>query len=142
MSKYDRKRLLKKHPRFLRQQNYRCQCTGLLAGKTVNGKYHRYSFHHTSSSAYGREHCGWNYILLCPFAHWFVHNVLGGAWFSDRDVTVQNKRAKMFPCSWIFRYPNPPQRLFHFWCRTPRLIKGMLILWGLIELVWLLFSLL
>lgn len=138
---YDREFLLKKHPRWLDRQRHRCQFTGKTVGKSVGGVYQRYSFHHTHSEAYGRECPGWNYILLCPFAHWLVHNVLGGAWFSDRDVTVQNRRAKMLPLPWLWRYPNLPQRIFHGWCRLPMILRQIILLCCAIDWLWRLWGL-
>ena len=133
---YDRESLLRKHPRWLAKMDYRCQCLGVWAGTKKNGVYRRYNFHHTHTAAYGDEKPGWNYLLLCPLAHWFVHNFLGGAWFSDRDVTVQNSRAEKMPLPWLWRYPNPPQRLFHLWCRSPMTLRYALLAWAAIDLVW------
>lgn len=135
--KYDRNSLLKKHPRWLAKCDYRCQFTGKIVGKKVHGIYQRYNFHHTTSPfAYGGEIPGWNYILLCPLAHWFVHNVLGGSWFSDRDVTVQNARAKKMPLTWLWKYPNPLQRLFHNWCRLPMIFRQFILLCCAIDWLW------
>lgn len=127
--------LHQRHPHFLDSLNHRCQFSGAIAGKTIRGKYHRYHFHHTHSGAYDHEQPGWNYLLLKPWAHTLVH-LLGGVlpWEMSRGaVRLQNKRAKNLSVSWVWRYPNLLQRLFHGWCRLAGWVKGVLevaMAWG------------
>ncbi|MEO0373091.1 MAG: hypothetical protein AAF329_00410 [Cyanobacteria bacterium P01_A01_bin.17] len=118
---YDRTSLLKQHPRWLDRLGHRCQFTGNIVGKKYRGRYRGYDFHHTHSGAYGRERPGWNYLLLSDWSHWFVH-FLGGVIIQGRGtrcVTIQNARAKRLPCSWVWKFPNPLQQGFNFWCRLP-----------------------
>lgn len=130
---YDRHDVLENHPRWLSRMDYKCQFTGKTVGKRVAGVYQRYNFHHTSSGAYGRERPGFNYILLCPSAHWFVH-FLGGIIVPGRSVTIQNRRAKNYPLEFLWRMPNPLQRMFHCWCRLPFVIRHAAFL-GLVVLI-------
>ena len=123
------------HPHYLDSLNNRCQFSGANAGKTIRGKNHRYHFHHTCPNAYDNEQPGWNYLLLKPWAHTLVH-LLGGSlpWEMSRGaVRLQNKRAKRLLVSWLWRYPNLLQRVFHGWCRVSDFGKGVLkvvAIWG------------
>lgn len=55
---------------------------------------------HQGNEVYGRD-----VINLCPFAHWIIHQVLGGHY----RVTGQP----------FGRFPNGAQKLAHLWCCTP-----------------------
>lgn len=131
MSFYDTKErysLLEKHPEWLDRLEHTCQFSGKIVGKKVKGKYKRYAFHHTSTDAYDHEIPGYNYILLTRRAHWLVH-ALGGILFLRKGaISIQNKRAKNLPLSSLWEYPNPPQRLFHFWCRVPGAVRLTMLL--------------
>lgn len=115
---YDRYALLDRHGKYLDRLRHRCQLTGKLIGKQVMGVYQPYNFHHVSSDAYGHEKPGFNYLLLTPRAHWLVH-FLGGVIVPGKSITIQNRRAKRLPFSNIWKFPNPLQRLFHWYCRVP-----------------------
>ena len=122
---HPRNHLLKYHSCYLASCRYRCQFSGQSAGKKVNGKYRNYHFHHTHPGAYDHEHPGLNYLLLKPWAHTLVH-LFGGVlpWEMSRGaVRLQNRRAKDFPLTALWMYPNVLQRLFHGWCRVPMLLK-------------------
>jgi hypothetical protein len=140
---YNRPNLLKRHPQYLARLNNRCQFSGFKASKKSH-----YRFHHTDSKAYGRERPGWNYVLLTPWGHWFAH-FLGGVIVQGngtRCVTIQNKRAKLLPWSWLWRFPNPLQRLFNWWCRLSWLLRLPLLVglaaWAVepVFLQWLIFG--
>lgn len=90
-------------------------------GKT-RGKYHRYEVHHTHYSTLGDERFWVDVIVLCPFAHWMIHRVLGGA---DR---VRHQKTP---------YPNTLQRTAHAWCRLPVVLKGGMaigVVWAVVML--------
>ncbi|NEZ58771.1 hypothetical protein [Adonisia turfae] len=121
------------HPAWLDRLRHTCQFTGAPVGKSHQGKYRGYNFHHTHSGAYGHERPGWNLLLLTPKAHRLVH-ALGGVpmlGMDKRAVTIQNRRAERLPCPWLWRYPNPFQRIFHCWCRLPMMARGF----GVVALV-------
>lgn len=117
----------------------RCQFSGRKLGD-VKGRYHPWARHHTSSAVYsGKEKLrpGFNYLLLSKRSHWFVHLLGGQLLLKEGNVRNQNRWAKKLPCTWIWKYPNPLQRMFHSWCRLPRLVKSFVrgavgvVLWAL-----------
>ena len=89
----------------------------------VKGKYHRYEVHHLHLGAYDRQGCErylLDVIVLCPFAHWIIHRLLGGA----KQIRYQKSK-----------FPNAAQRMAHAWCRLPAV--GKLVLVGtIVLLVW------
>lgn len=77
--------------------------------------------HHTTYN--GPEVLWLDLLPLSVPAHWFVHGVLGGSLWMAKAVTRQNRNANHLPLPWLWRYPNPAQRLFHLWARIPLLLK-------------------
>lgn len=123
------------HPAWLKTLDHRCQFSGVIAGKSYKGKRRPYNFHHTASSSYKKENItpGWDVLLLTPSYHNFVH-MLGGVppWVRHK-VTCQNKMARALLLSWLWRFPNPLQRLFNWCCRLPVPWRVRAIATGLAE---------
>jgi hypothetical protein len=100
-----------KHYNWLKRCNYRCSMfPWVRIGRYSSKKYGKYNIHHTGV---GYRHLGqeelWKDVLpLCPFAHWLIH---GG-----------NMKAK---APW---QPNLLQKILHFWCSLPLLIKRLVLL--------------
>jgi hypothetical protein len=101
-----------KHPAWLKRSGYRCSMFPWIRCGKFGGKYHKYNVHHTNYKRIGSERFGLDVIVVCPFAHWIIHQILGGS------ARVRTQRSK---------YPNLPQRLAHGWCRLPVLFKLLLI---------------
>lgn len=85
------------------------------------GKGHRYAIHHMNYKNLGNEKLGRDIVPLCPFAHdYVIHGILSGFKSAGKQRN----------------YPNPAQRLMHFWCVQRCWFKGLLALvicWKLIE---------
>ena len=105
-----------KHKDFLKASHHRC---ALFPWVKV-GKKHRYNVHHMNYKNLGSERLWVDVICLCPFAHSFIiHGILSGF----RRPSQQKS------------YPNALQRLAHFWCCQPVLIRGVLAVLLLVNLV-------
>ncbi len=103
-----------KHKGWLSKCNYRCTMfPWVTVGKKVARQYHPYRIHHLHYGSVGREKLWWDVLPLCPFAHdWIIHGVLSGF----RSAGQQR------------HYPNAAQRAVHLWCRSPELLKGLVVL--------------
>jgi hypothetical protein len=86
--------------------------------------------HHTSYK--GPERLYWDMLPLSVAAHWLIHGVAGGVLTMPKAVTRQNRIARRLPLRWLWKYPNPAQRLLHAWCRVPGCLRVAGILLGLI----------
>lgn len=121
----NRSALRRHHRQWLRRQQNTCPLFLCDIGDPPGPvKYHKYNFHHTH-----RYDCralpGWNYIAMSPAAHAFMH-LLGGVWPWEMKlgaVELQNKRARGLPISWLWRFPNPAQRLLNAWLRLQVLTR-------------------
>ena len=113
-----------KHKEFLKRSHHRCSFTLLPAGKTIKGKYFGYNCHHMNYENLGDETLWVDVIVVCPFVHNFIlHGLLSGF----RRPSQQKN------------YPNAAQRLAHFWCCQPVIVRGVLavvVLWNLIRVIW------
>ena len=105
-----------KHKDFLQGSRHRC---ALFPWVKV-GKKHRYNVHHMNYKNLGSERLWVDVICLSPFAHSFIiHGLLSGFKRPSQQKT----------------YPNTAQRLAHFWCCQPVILKGALIVLMLVNLV-------
>lgn len=105
-----------KHKGFLKRSHYRCSMFPFIQV----GKKARYNIHHMNYMNLGSERLWIDVICLCPFAHSFIiHGLLSGF---KRPSQQQN-------------YPNAAQRLAHFWCCQPPLLRGALVIAVLVNLV-------
>jgi hypothetical protein len=62
--------------------------------------------------------------VVCPF----VHNLILHGLLSGFRRPSQQKN-----------YPNTAQRLAHFWCCQPVMVRGVLtvlVLWNLVKILW------
>ena len=109
-----------KHKGFLKRSHYRCSFFPFIKC----GKKARYNCHHMNYENLGDEELWVDVIVVCPFAHSFIiHGILSGF----RRPSQQKN------------YPNTAQKLAHFWCCQPVLLRGLLavaILLNLVRLVW------
>jgi hypothetical protein len=109
-----------KHKEFLKRSHYRCSFFPFIKC----GKKSRYNCHHMNYENLGDETLWVDVIVICPFAHSFIiHGLLSGF---KRPSQQKN-------------YPNAAQRLAHFWCCQPVLIRGalgVLLLWNLVKILW------
>lgn len=109
-----------KHKGFLKRSHYRCAFFPWV--KVGKGK--RYNCHHMNYQNLGDEQLWVDVICLCPFVHNFIiHGLLSGF----RRPSQQKD------------YPNVSQRLAHFWCCQPVIIRGVLavlVLWNLLKTLW------
>jgi hypothetical protein len=79
---------------------------------------HRHHTHYTHGKWYGPPYrMGWDILRLSPFAHWLIHGIAGGTLTMNRSVTRQNAMAERLPLPWLWRYPNPVQRVLHWVAR-------------------------
>lgn len=105
-----------KHKDFLKRSHYRC---AFFPWVKV-GKKRRYNVHYMNYINLGDERLWIDVVCLCPFVHSFIiHGLLSGF---KRPSQQKN-------------YPNTAQRLAHFWCCQPILIRGTLIILMLVNLV-------
>lgn len=105
-----------KHKDFLKRSHYRC---AMFPWVRI-GKRNRYNCHHMNYQNKGSERLWVDVICLCPFAHSFIiHGILSGF----RRPSQQKN------------YPNTAQRLAHFWCCQPVLLRGALVVVLLVNLV-------
>lgn len=96
-----------KHKEFLKRSHYRCAFFPFIKV----GKKARYNCHHMNYENLGDEELWIDVICLCPFAHSFIiHGILSGF----RRPSQQKN------------YPNAAQRLAHFWCCQPVMVRGAL----------------
>lgn len=95
---------LSRHPSWLRRSRYRC---GMFPWVKVGRRY-PYNCHHMNYKNLGDEKLWRDVVVLSPFAHnWIIHGVLS---------LGQRPRQQG-------HYPNLAQRIIHFWCCLPVLIK-------------------
>jgi hypothetical protein len=100
-----------KHPEWLKQAKHRCQLTGFPVGKS-GGKYHGYAIHHLHYNSLGKEEYWRDVLPVTHFAHWLIHQVLGG------HAKASKQRAP---------FPNAAQRFCHCWMRVPLQIRDALV---------------
>ncbi len=109
-----------KHKDFLKASHYRC---AFFPWVKV-GKKRRYNVHHMNYKNLGDERLWVDVICVCPFVHNFIiHGLLSGF----RRPSQQKN------------YPNTAQRLAHFWCCQPVMIRGLLvalIVANLLKILW------
>ncbi len=109
-----------KHKGFLKRSHFRCSMFPFVKV----GKKARYNVHHMNYDNLGSEQLWVDVICLCPFAHSFIiHGILSGF---RRPSHHKN-------------YPKAAQRLAHFWCCQPVIVRGVLavvVLWNLIRVIW------
>jgi hypothetical protein len=95
-----------KHKGFLKRSRYRCAFLPLLSVKKS------YNCHHMNYDNLGSEQLWIDVIVLHPWIHkWIIHGILSGF---KRPSQQKN-------------YPNATQRLAHFWCCTPVVIRVALV---------------
>lgn len=105
-----------KHKEFLKASHYRC---AFFPWVKV-GKKRRYNVHHMNYENLGSERLWVDVVCLCPFAHGFIiHGLLSGF----KRPSQQRS------------YPNTAQRLAHFWCCQPVVIRGALAVLLLVHLL-------
>lgn len=113
-----------KHKVFLKRSHYRCAFSFLPVGKKIKGRYFGYAIHHMNYENLGSEQLWIDVIALHPFIHrWIIHGILSGF----KRPSQQKK------------YPNAAQRLAHFWCCQPvmlRAVLAILLLVNLIRALW------
>lgn len=103
-----------KHKEFLKRSRYRCAFFPLLSVKK------RYNCHHMNYENLGSEQLWVDVVVLHPWIHkWIIHGLLSGF---KRPSQQKN-------------YPNAAQRLAHFWCCQPPLLRGSLAVALLINLM-------
>ena len=109
-----------KHKDFLKASHYRC---AFFPWVKV-GKCKRYNVHHLNYKNLGDERLWVDVVCLCPFVHNFIiHGLLSGF----RRPSQQKN------------YPNTAQRIAHFWCCQPVMIRGLLvtlIVANLLKILW------
>jgi hypothetical protein len=109
-----------KHKQFLKRSHYRCAFFPWIRV----GKGKRYNVHHMNYKNLGDEQLWVDVICLCPFVHNFIiHGLLSGF----RRPSQQKN------------YPNPAQRLAHFWCCLPvavRVVFVVLFAVNLVKVLW------
>ena len=85
---------------------------------------HRHHTHYIYGPWYGPPYVmGWDILNLSPRAHWLVHGLAGGTLTMRQAVTRQNRVARLMPLTWLWRYPNPAQRLLHAVARVNWLLS-------------------
>lgn len=85
----------------------------------VKGKHYPYNMHHVDYRNLGHEQLWRDVVPLSKFAHeWIIHGILSGF-----KRPSQQKH-----------YPNAAQRIAHAWCRSPLLIKWV-VLWSIVLLL-------
>lgn len=89
--------------------------------------------HHTTYK--GLELLWLDMLPVSVPAHWLLHVVAGGSGRMEKAVTIQNRNAKALPLTWLWRYPNPVQRIIHMWGRVPAVLKWA-ALWLGVALSW------
>ena len=105
-----------KHKGFLKRSHYRCAFFPFIKV----GKKARYNVHHMNYENLGNEQIWIDVIVVCPFVHNFIiHGLLSGF----RRPSQQKN------------YPNAAQRLAHFWCCQPVMIRAVLAILLLVNLV-------
>lgn len=105
-----------KHKDFLKRSRYRCSFFPFI----VAGKKARYNVHHMNYDNLGDERLWVDVIVVCPFVHNFIlHGLLSGF----RRPSQQKS------------YPNAAQRLAHFWCCQPVMVRGVLAIALVVNLV-------
>ncbi len=105
-----------KHKEFLKRSHYRCSFFPFIKC----GNKARYNIHHCNYENLGNETLWVDVIVVCPFVHNFIlHGLLSGF----RRPSQQKN------------YPNAAQRLAHFWCCQPVLVRGALVVLFLVNLV-------
>jgi hypothetical protein len=105
-----------KHKDFLKRSHYRCSFSPFIKC----GKKARYNVHHMNYDNLGDETLWVDVIVVCPFVHNFIlHGLLSGF----RRPSQQKN------------YPNAAQRLAHFWCCQPVVLRGVLGVAILLNLV-------
>jgi hypothetical protein len=113
-----------KHKGFLKRSHHRCSFSLLPIGRKIKGKYCGYAIHHMNYKNLGSEQLWIDVITLHPFIHkWIIHGILSGF-----KRPSQQKD-----------YPNHAQRLAHFWCCQPVMVRGalaVLILWNVLKVLW------
>lgn len=109
-----------KHKGFLKRSHHRCSFSLLPIGKTIKGKYFGYAIHHMNYDNLGDEQLWIDVIALHPFIHrWIIHGLLSGF---KRPSQQKN-------------YPNTAQRLAHFWCCQPVIVRAVFFVLLLVNLV-------
>jgi hypothetical protein len=104
-----------KHKDFLKRSRYRCA----FFPRIKCGKGARYNVHHMSYINLGSERLWIDVIVVCPFVHNFIfHGLLSGF----RRPSQQRN------------YPNAAQRLAHFWCCQPVMVRVVLVVLLLVNL--------
>lgn len=105
-----------KHKEFLRRSRYRCSFFPFIKV----GRKHRYNCHHMNYENLGNERLWVDVIVVCPFVHQFIiHGLLSGF-----------KRPSQQKI-----YPNTAQKITHFWCCQPVMVRGALAIALLVNLV-------
>lgn len=105
-----------KHKEFLRRSRYRCSFFPFIKV----GRKHRYNCHHMNYENLGNERLWVDVIVVCPFVHQFIiHGLLSGF-----------KRPSQQKI-----YPNTAQKIAHFWCCQPVMVRGALAIALLVNLV-------
>jgi len=100
-------------------RDYRCALFPWLEARNI---------HHTAYG--GPEEMWWDLLPLSLTAHWIIHGIAGGSVTMPKAVTRQNRMARALPLTWLWKYPNPAQRLLHGWCRVPPSVRWLgLCLW-------------
>lgn len=100
---------LSRHPSWLKRSKYRC---AMFPWVKV-GKGHSYHCHHMSYKNLGYEKLYRDVIVLSPFAHnLIIHGIL----------SLGQKPSQQS------HYPNLLQRIAHFWCCLPILVKVPVLL--------------
>ncbi len=109
-----------KHKGFLKRSHYRCSFSLLPIGKSIKGKYRGYAIHHMNYLNLGNEQLWIDVVALHPFIHrWIIHGILSGF---KRPSQQKN-------------YPNTAQKIAHFWCCQPAVLRGALAVAILVNLV-------
>jgi hypothetical protein len=111
-----------KHKEFLRRSRYRCSFFPWIKC----GKGARYNIHHCNYLRLGDEQLWVDVVVVCPFVHNFIlHGILSGF----RRPSQQKGG-----------YPNAAQKLAHFWCCQPVILRGVLAASLLVNLIRSLFN--
>ena len=105
-----------KHPEFLKRSHYRCSFFPFIKC----GKKARYNIHHCNYENLGNETLWVDVIVVCPFVHNFIiHGLLSGFKRPSQQKS----------------YPNTAQRIAHFWCCQPVMVRSALLVVVVVNVV-------
>jgi hypothetical protein len=103
-----------KHKPFLKRSRYRCAFLPFLSLKK------RYNCHHMNYDNLGDEQLWVDVVCVHPWVHkWILHGILSGFKRPSQQKS----------------YPNAAQRLAHYWCCQPVMVRGALAVALLVNLV-------